>query len=40
MDGMITKDEYASTLRAYQKRHDEMKSDTRDIAAERLDLNR
>ena len=30
MDGMVTKDEYASTLRAYQKRVDEMKSDDRD----------
>lgn len=28
-DGMITKDVYANTLRAYQKRHDEMKSDHR-----------
>jgi len=27
---MITKDEYANTLRAYQERHDEMKSDQRD----------
>jgi hypothetical protein len=30
MNGMITKDEYANTLRAYQERHDEMKSDQRD----------
>ena len=30
MDGMVTKDEYASTLRAHQKRVDEMKSDDRD----------
>jgi len=27
--GLITKDEYANTLRAYQKIHDEMKSDAR-----------
>ena len=32
MDGIITKDEYANTLRAYQQRHDEMKSDGRDNA--------
>ena len=32
-EGVITKDEYANTLRAYQHRHDEMKSDTRDKAA-------
>ena len=30
--GMVTKDEYANTLRAYQSRHDEMKSDNRDKA--------
>ena len=30
MCGMITKDEYANTLRAYQQIHDEMKSDDRD----------
>ena len=29
MDGMVTKDEYANTLRAFQSRQDEMKSDTR-----------
>jgi len=29
---MITKDEYANTLRAYQKRQEEMKSDERDKA--------
>ena len=29
MKGIITKDEYANTLRAHQKRHDEMKSDDR-----------
>ena len=28
--GLITKDEYANTLRAYQKRQDEAKSDERD----------
>ena len=32
MNGIVTKDEYANTLRAYQKRHDEMKSDDRDKA--------
>lgn len=32
-NGYITKDEYASTLRAYQKRLDEMKSGERDKAA-------
>ena len=32
MDGIVTKDDYASTLRAYQQRHDEMKSDDRDKA--------
>ena len=30
MEDMVTKDEYASTLRAYQQRHDEMNSDARD----------
>ena len=30
MMGYFTKDEYANTLRAYQKAHDEMKSDLRD----------
>ena len=34
MHGIVTKDEYANTLRAYQKRHDEMKSDDRDKAEE------
>jgi len=33
MDGLITKDEYATTLRAYQRIQDEMKSDERDRAA-------
>ena len=33
MKGWVTKDNYASTLRAYQNRTDEMKSDMRDIAA-------
>ena len=32
MDGIVTKDEYANTLRCYQKRYDEMKSDPRDKA--------
>ena len=31
-DGIITKDEYANTLRAYQQRHDEVKSKDRDKA--------
>jgi len=30
--GLVTKDEYANTLRAYQKRQEEMKSDERDKA--------
>ena len=34
MEGSVTKDEYANTLRAYQQRHDEMKSDDRDRAGE------
>ena len=34
--GVITKDEYANTLRAYQKRQNEMKSDERDEAAKVL----
>jgi len=33
MDGVITKDEYATTLRAYHERQKEMKSDQRDKAA-------
>jgi len=33
MEGLIAKDEYANTLRAYQKRRKEMKSDERDKAA-------
>ena len=32
-EGFVTKDEYANTLRAYQKRQNEMKSDERDKAA-------
>ena len=32
MNGIVTKDEYANILRAYQQQHDEMKSDTRDKA--------
>ena len=31
--GLVTKDEYADVLRAYQKRQNEMKSDERDKAA-------
>ena len=31
--GFVTKDEYANTLRAYQKRQDEMNSVERDKAA-------
>ena len=34
MYGVITKDEYANTLRAYQSRQDEMKSKDRDKVAE------
>ena len=30
--GIVTKDEYESTLRAYQQRSDEMKNDMRDQA--------
>ena len=30
IEGLVTKDEYANTLRMYQKRQDEMKSDARD----------
>ena len=33
MDGFVTKDEYADTLRAYHERQNEMKSDARDKAA-------
>ena len=32
MDGIVTKDEYANTLRAYQQQHDEMKNEDRDKA--------
>ena len=32
MNGIVTKDEYAQTLRAYQKSHYEMKSEMRDKA--------
>ena len=35
-NGFVTKDEYASTLRAYHERHTEMKSDERDKAAAHL----
>ena len=40
MKDVITKDEYANTLRAYQQRHDEMKSDDRDKAAALVVRNR
>ena len=33
MDGFVTKEEYANTLREYQKSQDEMRSETRDKAA-------
>ena len=36
MDGDVTKDEYANTLRAHQKSLDEMKSDMRDKAAQSM----
>jgi len=36
MDGLVSKDDYANTLRAYQKRQDDIKSDTRDKAEEFL----
>jgi len=36
MVGMVTKDEYANTLRSYQKIQDEMKSDERDKAASEM----
>ena len=32
VNGIVTKDEYENTLRAYQQRHDEMKSDGRNKA--------
>ena len=32
MDGIVTKDEYANTLRAFQSQQDEMKSDARERA--------
>ena len=34
LEGLVAKEEYANTLREYQKRQDEMKSDARDKAAE------
>ena len=34
MKGVVTKDEFASTLRAYHERQKEMKSDMREEAAE------
>jgi len=36
MQGIVTKDEYANTLRAHQKIQDEIKSDARDKAAAQL----
>ena len=36
MNGFVTKDDYANTLRAYQKRQDDIKSDARDKAKEFL----
>ena len=39
MCGMITKDEYANTLRAHQQRQDEMKSDDRDKAEVQAHIN-
>ena len=33
MNGHVTKEEYANTLREYQKSQDEMKSEARDKAA-------
>jgi len=32
LSGIVTKDEFANTLRAYQERYSEMKSDDRDRA--------
>ena len=40
MHGIVTKDEYANTLRAYQSRQDEMKSDDRDKAKEYEEFSR
>ena len=39
MHGQVTKEEYANTLREYQKSRDEMKSDARVTAAEALQIN-
>ena len=39
MHGYVTKEEYANTLREYQKGRDEMKSDARVTAAEALQTN-
>ena len=36
MKGVVTKDGYANTLRAYQERYNEMKSDDRNKFAEAL----
>ena len=40
MKGCVTKDEYANTLRAYQSREDEMKSDERDKARAHINIGR
>ena len=37
-NGKVTKDEYANTIRAYQKAHDEMNSDERDKAVSEMQL--
>ena len=36
MSGVVTKEEYESTLRAYQKSVDEMKSEARDKSADMI----
>ena len=40
MEGHVTKNEYANTLRAYQSREDEMKSDDRDKARAHINIGR
>ena len=40
VNGIVTKDEYANILRAYQSRQDEMKSDDRDKAKEYEEFSR
>ena len=39
MNGFVTKEEYANTLRAYQTSQDEMKSDSRDKARALYELH-